>query len=201
VKRKAILVSSLAFLMLFAAAAPALATSSTMGIYVQGIVSVTVSPGKEFQIGDTLYIINMNGTAYLYGAPYPLGNSISSSVISSGMLNLTSLTGTMISSSVDTYAAGTVGGILILKFNGAGLYIYNGSTFTCTLAGKTMKLTHGDKFGGLLYTATAIKQGTSEGLTGFMTMGTATGVSISQVIVGDPAVNGTDVVLETGMYK
>jgi hypothetical protein len=200
VKRKAILFLSLAFLMLFAAAAPALATSSTMGIYAQGYVGVTVSP-NEFTFNDILYIINSTGASYLYGAPYPLGNSISSLSTGYGTLNLTSLTGTEILQSVDTYAAGTVEGIVIAKFTGGGLYIYNGSTFTCTLAGKKMTLTHGDKFGGLLWTATTIKQGTSASLAGFMTMGTSLGVFVTKVIVGDPAVNNTDVALETGMYK
>ena len=75
-----------------------------------------------------------------------------------------------------------------------------GPTFTFTLGGVTATVTTGDMFGGLLYEVMAVKHGTGD-LAGFTLKGTATGVSIIHVIVGDPNMVGMGLSLETGRYS
>jgi len=194
------LISVLALLMLAVAVAPVLASPPPKGTYTQVIVDHTVVDGKETLTGDVLHVRGGIGECYLYGGPVSLGNPISSSYTANFELNLASLTGSGIGHVTDTYAAGTVEGIIYLRFTGGGPYVYMGPTFTFTLGGVTATVTTGDVFGGLLYDIMSVKHGTDD-LAGFTLKGTATGVTIYQVIVGDPNMVGMGLSLETGRYS
>lgn len=129
-----------------------------------------------------------------------MGNSISSSTSSNFELNTVSLTGNFLGHTVDTFAAGTVEGILNLKFSGPNVYVYLGPTFTFTLGTVTATLTTGDVFAGLVYDVLVVKHGTGD-LTGFTMKGTSKGILISAVIIGDPKLAGFGLDFETGTYS
>ncbi len=198
--RKTFLISIQMLLMLLSTTAPAFATPPQKGLYTQVIIDHTTVPGEDFATGDVLHLRGMIGECYLYAVSFPLGNSISNSYTGRGQLNLVSLTGSMIGHSLDAYAAGTVAGLLNIKFTGGGVYVYTGPTFTFTLGGVTATLTTEDMFAGLLYEGFAVKHGTGD-LAGFTMEGTATGVTIMDVIVGDPSLVGFGLSLETGRYS
>jgi hypothetical protein len=202
VKRKILLrVLVFALLMLFPAIAPVFAAPPTKGTYTQVIVDHAIDPGEQnFQTGDLLHVRGGIGECYLYGGPSSLGNPISSSYTSLFQLNLVSLTGTGIGHVTDTYAAGTVEGIINMKLTGGGSYVYMGPTFTFTLGGVTATVTTGDVFGGILYDIMAVKHGTGD-LAGFTLKGTAAGISIYGVIVGDPNMVGMNLSVETGRFS
>ncbi len=199
-KKILLTVSALAAVCLLATFSPAFAAPPTKGTYTQVIIGHAVVPAKEWLTGDILHSIGGVGEYYIYGAPFPLGNSISSSASSNFELNIVSLTGNLLGHAVDNFAAGTVEGIINAKFNGPNVYVYLGPTFTFTLGGITAKLTTGDTFAGLVYEVLVVKHGTGD-LTGFTMKGISKGISISAVIIGDPkmAVFGLD--FETGTYS
>jgi hypothetical protein len=201
-KKKILVITllAMAIFMLFPTIAPVFAGPPTKGTYTQVVVGITIVPAEQFLTGDIVHIRDGVGESYIYGASFPLGNPISSFNTARGQLNIVSFTGNWIGHTVDTYASGTVEGIINIKFNGAGAYVYMGPTFTFTVGTVTATLTTGDVFAGLLYDLMAVKHGTGD-LAGFTTKGTSSGISISQVIVGDPNMVGISLDFETGTYS
>lgn len=199
-KKVAVAVLAMALLIPMLLAVPVMAAPPTKGTYTQVIIGLGVSAPKEWLTGDVLHAIGGVAEYYIRGAPFPLGNSISSSTTSNFELNTVSLTGNFLGHAVDNFAAGTVEGTLNAKFSGGGVYVYLGPTFTFTLGTKTATLTTGDVFGGLLYDVLVVKHGTGD-LAGFTIMGTSEGVSISAVLKGDPNMAGLSLDFETGTYS
>jgi hypothetical protein len=115
--------------------------------------------------------------SYVYGSPW--GNSLSGSGTTIYFkLDTVSLTGKSIDTVVDTYAKGTVVGVVFNEINGAGSYTYLGPTFTFTLDGKSGTITQGATYIGGLISGFAIKHGISGELKGLSTVESYTGVNI-----------------------
>ena len=186
---------------ILSAAVPVFAVPPTKGSYTQTVIDHGLG-GTEFWTGDVIHLRDAFGECYLYGDPFPLGNSISSSYTAKLDLNTVHGGGRYIGHVVDTYTAGRVEGIiLILDFTGFDVFLYTGPTFTCTLSGVDYTVTTGDMFFGLNYEGgKAVKHGTGE-LAGFTMRGTFTGTSILEVIVGDPNMLGMGLSYETGTYS
>lgn len=197
-KKVSSIVLMMSLLMLFSAV-PVFAAPPTKGPYTQIIVDHSLG-STEFWTGDVLHIRDAFGECYLSGAPFPLGNSISSSYVARGDLHTVIGVGGYMGHTVDTYAAGMVEGIINIKFTGFDAFVYTGPPFTCILSGVDYTVTTGDVFVGLLYDVMAVKHGTGD-LAGFTLKGTSTGVSIVSVIVGDPDMVGINLSVETGRYS
>lgn len=195
-RRNSILICSLAFLMLLMFVAPVFACRETQrerGTFEQGIVQVNTSPGTQWTTGDILHMKDGTSISYLCGSPW--GNSLSGTGKTIAFeLDTVSLKGNSLSSVVDTYATGTVKGIVFSTMNGAGQYIYLGPTFSFVLDGKTGTVTHGATYIGALLNGFAIKYGTNGNLRGLQTWETFTGVNVkvgplAGVIIIDNTVN------------
>jgi len=195
-KRKAILLCSLALLIMLAAVSPVLACGyreCERGTFTQGIAQVNTSPGTQWMTGNILHMKGGTSISYVYGSPW--GNSLSGSGTTTYFkLDTVSLTGRTVSTVVDTYAKGTVLGTIFANLNGAGPYTYLGPTFTFTLDGKTGTINQGAIYIGGLISGFAIKHGVNGDLKGLNTMETFTGVNIqvgplAGIIVIDNTVN------------
>jgi len=162
--------------MLFAAAAPVFACSPENGTFTQYIFGITTNPGTARTEGNVQCVTDFSFISYLYGAPW--GNSISSLMKGCYEINTVSLTGNMVAFAVDTYAKGTIQGVIIDKFDGLGMYTYNGPTLTFALNGVTYTVTQGMVVFGLLDNSFAFKHGTTGWLRGVSTTETTEGVTI-----------------------
>jgi len=178
--RRAILLSSLAILMLFASIAPVFGCREReweRGTFTQGIVQFNTSSGAQWMTGNILHAIGGSAISYVYGSPW--GNSLSGSGTTVYFeLDTVSLIGRSVDTVVDTYAKGTVVGTIFNKINGAGPYTYFGPTFTFNLDGKTGTITQGATYVGGLISGFATKYGISGDLKGLRTIETYTGVNI-----------------------
>ena len=168
-------------------------TQRERGTFEQGIVQVNTSPGTQWTTGNILHMKGGASISYVYGSPW--GTSLSGTGKTIAFeLDTVSLKGYSVSSIVDTYAAGTVKGMVFASMNGAGQYIYLGPTFTFTLDGKTETITNGATYIGALLNGFAIKYGTDGSLRGLQTWETFTGVNVkvgplAGVIIIDNTVN------------
>jgi hypothetical protein len=82
-------------------------------------------------------------------------------------LDLSTYTGNMIAHTVDTFADGTMEGIIVAKFTGIKAFTYNGPTFSFDLGnGFVGTVTNGRTYTGLTYEGIGVKHGVSGELDG-----------------------------------
>jgi hypothetical protein len=179
-RRKLILICPLVILMMIMFIAPVLACGERQhqrGTFEQGILQYNTSPGTQWTTGNILHMKNGTSISYVYGSPW--GNSLSGTGKTiSFELDTVSLKGNSVSTAVDTYAGGTVKGMVFANMNGTGPYTYLGPTFSFTLDGKTGIVTHGATYIGALINGFAVKHGTDGNLKGLWTWETFTGVNV-----------------------
>jgi len=177
--KKVLLLLPLAFLMLFAGAAPAFAGFPTHGSFGQIITSVGLSGvGTTITKGNTEYGFNMADTDFIYAPLSFLGNSISSGDTLSWELNTVSFTGYGVMMTTDVYASGMVKGVGTFEFDGIGAFVYSGPSFgPVVVGGVSVTVTPGTYF-GLLMSGSAVKHGVSASLKDYMTYEPWTGVDI-----------------------
>ena len=199
VKRVAVVVLAMALLMLCTAFAPVFAAPQPHGTFEQVIITLGGGEAEEWLTGDVLHQRGGEGTAYLYGAPFPLGNSLSAEYTNIGQLNVADLTGSFVGhTTADNFAAGTMVGSFVMKFTGMGPYVYTGPTFTFELGGMEKTVTSGHVFFGLLFDIQNYRKHGVGDLTGFVTKGDGPGVIV--VNPADPMV-GFGVSVVTGTYS
>lgn len=181
-----ILVFSIALLMVFVASAPAMACTQTPkhGSFTWYGIGVGTSPGTSYvDSNNVMHQTGATGKWTEFGAPW--GGGVTTNTETNYItLNLETLTGSDVSPSVWTYpGAGVTHGIVFVKFNGLGLFTYNGPDITAY--GITVH--HGDMLFGLQTSAVATQFGTSGTLRGiYMITESSVGVTVSNPITGAP---------------
>ncbi len=201
-KKVTVVLVAMALSMLCTAVVPVFAAPQSHGTFEQVIITRGEGDVKKWLTGDVLHQRGGDGTAYLYGSPFPLGNSLSAEYTAIGQLNVADLTGSFVGhTTADHFAAGTMVGSFVMKFTGLDLYVYKGPAFTCTLGGKELTLAPGDMFYGALFDIHNYRKHGIGDLTGFVTKGEATGVMIGAVVAGDPDMFDLGLTVVTGTYS
>jgi len=179
VKKKIILLASLACLMLLAMAAPVFALPPpSPESFTNVVLSLTTNPGTVTTMGTWEYIFHTGGIRDLFGAPW--GNSISSTYTGTVVLNTANWVGGLMIFATDTYAAGVINSEASGWYTGLGSYVYNGPTIRYTLGTMTGTITSGTSYFGILSHGQVVGTGASGSLRGLKVCGTFTGVAILQ---------------------
>jgi len=173
------LVAVLAFVMIFAAASPALALPTKAETFTAGSIAPTLSPGTVTVTDNTIDLKDKVIQLHFSGSPWGTGTATETL---DAKIDATSLTGTGIGSAEETFASAKAEGIVIYKFNGPGPYTYEGPTMTVG----TTTVTHGSIHGGLLVSYEGVLYGTTNAGKGLLIKVEGTGVVISS---GDYGIN------------
>lgn len=192
-KRMMILVLPLALVMLFAAAAPALACKPQQGTFTQTGIGHAISPGTvTVDTSNVQHVRGSHGEITFFGSPW--GTAVASTT-NNVDLSLTSFTGTGYSTAVFDYKTGVAWGVVFLTFNGLGLYTYNGPTITAY----GLTVTHGQKIFGVLFSEVGGAFGTKGNMKGINEIiESGTGVSINVGTTTAPVL--MDIISETYTY-
>lgn len=197
---KKILIPVIAFSMLLLMVAPIMA-GRTKTPYTLGLVGWSVDPGTwVLRANKIMHNRGGTGAQNIYGSPWGDGTSESTGIQNN---NIIDITGSGMGHVVDTYATGTIEGILNYKITGLGLYTYEGPAFTY----EGVNVEAGDTFFGFLFSGIVVKHGTSGELEGLQTRGTFMGVQLidtSEIPFPVPTnpteLIGKNLVYETGTY-
>lgn len=188
-KRMMILVFPLALVMLFAAAAPALACKPQQGTFTQTGIGHAISPGiVTVDASNVQHVKEGHGEITFFGSPW--GTAVASTT-NNVDLSLTSFTGTGYSTAVFDYKTGVAWGVVFLTFNGLGLYTYNGPTITAY----GLTVTPGQKIFGVLFSEVGGAFGTRgnvRGINEIIESGTGVSITVNGVLM--------DVISETYSY-
>ena len=178
--KKIILLSSIAFLMLFTAAVPVLAAGTTAvqtsTPFTATIIQVMSSPGTTTMTSGLSFIQNRVFLQYWYGTPW--GNSLSGTATACKFLDTATYTGCAVLFTSGTFAAGTLQGQANPMYNGLGWYTYNGPTFSFTVGSISGTVITGTSYYGLLVSGVATMQGVGGTMKGLVESDWFNGVSI-----------------------
>ena len=156
----ALIALALGLLMLFAAAAPAMACPTERGTYARWEIAIHTSPGTEVVTDGVLHVQGETGSITAFGAPWGPETIVVTN--QNYELDLTTYTGHGSYTFVGTFATGTVEGIAFFSFSGLGAYTYNGPDISAY--GHTA--TTGSTYPGVLTSDVTLDHGTSGALKG-----------------------------------
>ena len=178
---------------------PAIAKQSKP-TYSFGLLGWNTDPGKEWVSGEKIAHDRFGtGAQNIYGSPWGLGTAVSTGL---NNINNYDVTGMGIGHTVDTYATGTIKGIINYKVTGIGPFFYQGPTFTYM----GVDVETGDMFIGVLFSGIAVKNGVSGELKGVNMRGNMVGVVVLADMDGAPPFGNPpelwdlNLVHETGTY-
>jgi hypothetical protein len=192
-KRKTVLISSLAILMLFGIIAPVVASPPEMGTFTLGVLEFATDPGEQFLTGNILHGRNSVGESVFSTLPWGTPTTASETVIRYEV-DITTGIGSSTSETVDVYPNGIVVGTVQTDLAGVGYWVYPGPNLTFN----DESITTGQTFFGLYTNIMAVKHGISGELKGLVTKEIATGVTLLSYPDLEPL--GIAVAYATGTY-
>lgn len=162
---KKIMILSLVFVLLLVCMVivPALANESKTTIIV-GLLQRPdpTIPGIRFTTDDILHVRGSGATITTFGVPWGTYSSVSTS---NYQLNTTNYEGSGIAKTTSIGPIVLTEGTTTVKFNGRGVFMYHGPTFTTTTkTGGTFTVVDGTMFSGVLVSALSIVHGTINGM-------------------------------------
>jgi hypothetical protein len=178
-RRRIILSSTLAILLLVGPVAPALASGPPeIGTFTLGVIEFETDPGEQFRTGNIMHIRNSVGQSGF--TPLPWGNAISAvETIITAQVDITTGIGTSTSETEDVYDDGSVVlGAVQTDLEGLRSWTYLGPTFSFTLGSRAFTIENGQTYLGLYTNIITVKHGVSGQLKGLKTKEIATGVIV-----------------------
>jgi hypothetical protein len=169
-KKVTLIVLALGFLMLFAAAAPAMASSpDTKGTYTAFTICVPFRPGTTTWVVDHTVetITDLMSHVYEFGGPW---GPVTGVLTSSCVFDVSTFTGYAWGQFVMTVGTSTGQGFEVAKFTGPGSYTWYGPPVD--------GIAYKASFLGALYTGISVDHVTSGTLLGLEEMSTFTGVLV-----------------------